>query len=66
MIAFLLAYLKTHSTYLFIIYRIIFGLALLALLGAGVLQPEEKDDGKTAQARSAHAAIALAQQGPAR
>jgi undecaprenyl-diphosphatase len=36
-IAFLLNYLKKHSTYLFIVYRIIIGCLLLALLAAGVL-----------------------------
>ena len=38
-IAFLLNYLKSHSTYLFIIYRIVVGTALLYLLSAGILQP---------------------------
>lgn len=37
-IAFLLNYLKNHSTYLFIIYRIIVGLGLLYLLSAETLQ----------------------------
>lgn len=36
-IAFLLNYLKKHSTYLFIIYRVIVGCALLALLTSGVV-----------------------------
>ncbi len=39
-IAFLLNYLKSHTTYLFIVYRIAAGLALLALLSAGVLSPQ--------------------------
>jgi undecaprenyl-diphosphatase len=38
-IAFLLSYLKKHSTYLFIIYRIVLGVVLLALLWKGVLPP---------------------------
>jgi undecaprenyl-diphosphatase len=38
-IAFLLNYLKSHTTYLFIIYRIFVGIALLVLLGAGILPP---------------------------
>lgn len=38
-IAFLLNYLKSHSTYLFIIYRIVVGIALLYLLSSGILQP---------------------------
>lgn len=38
-IAFLLNYLKNHTTYLFIVYRIIIGVALLYLLNAGILQP---------------------------
>lgn len=38
-IAFLLDYLKKHTTYLFIIYRVIVGLLLLYLLNAGILQP---------------------------
>lgn len=38
-IAFLLNYLKSHTTYLFIIYRIFVGIALLLLLGVGILPP---------------------------
>ncbi len=38
-IAFLLNYLKNHSTYIFIIYRIIVGMGLLYLLNAGILSP---------------------------
>ncbi len=38
-IAFLLNYLKTHTTYVFIIYRIIVGIGLLYLLNTGTLQP---------------------------
>jgi undecaprenyl-diphosphatase len=38
-IAFLLSYLKSHTTYLFIIYRIIVDIALLYLLNAGILSP---------------------------
>lgn len=38
-IAFLLDYLKKHSTYLFIIYRIALGLILLGLLYSGRLEP---------------------------
>jgi hypothetical protein len=38
-IAFLLRYLKTHSTYLFIIYRLALTAMLLALLWQGVLSP---------------------------
>ncbi|MBI2427312.1 MAG: undecaprenyl-diphosphatase UppP [Ignavibacteriales bacterium] len=38
-IAFLLNYLKNHSTYLFIIYRIVVGCGLLYLLNAGILEP---------------------------
>jgi undecaprenyl-diphosphatase len=36
-IAFLLDYLKKHTTYLFVIYRIIVGCGLLVLLQAGIL-----------------------------
>jgi undecaprenyl-diphosphatase len=36
-IAFLLNYLKTHTTYLFIVYRIIVGFGLLYLLNTGLL-----------------------------
>lgn len=39
-IAFLLNYLKSHSTYLFIAYRIVVGLCLLYLLLTGVLPPQ--------------------------
>lgn len=39
-IAFLLNYLKNHTTYLFIVYRIVIGLGLLYLLNAGILPPE--------------------------
>lgn len=38
-IAFLLNYLKNHSTYLFILYRIIAGAALFAALNAGMIAP---------------------------
>ncbi|MEI6756321.1 MAG: undecaprenyl-diphosphatase UppP [Chlorobium sp.] len=38
-IAFLLTYLKTHTTTLFIIYRIIAGTAILLLVATGILQP---------------------------
>jgi undecaprenyl-diphosphatase len=38
-IAFLLGYLKRHSTVVFIVYRIILGAALLALLARGTLTP---------------------------
>ncbi|HLP16549.1 MAG TPA: undecaprenyl-diphosphatase, partial [Bacteroidota bacterium] len=38
-IAFLLGYLKRHTTYIFIIYRFIVGLGLLWLLSSGMLQP---------------------------
>jgi undecaprenyl-diphosphatase len=39
-IAFLLGYLKKHTTYLFIVYRIIVGVILLVLLANGILTPE--------------------------
>jgi len=38
-IAFLLNYLKHHSTYIFIFYRIVLGALLLYLLSIGALQP---------------------------
>lgn len=38
-IAFLLGFLKSHTTYVFIIYRLILGAVLLALLYRGILQP---------------------------
>ena len=38
-IAFLLAYLKKHTTWVFIIYRLVLGALLLALLHAGKLTP---------------------------
>jgi undecaprenyl-diphosphatase len=37
-IAFLLNYLKKHSTYLFIVYRIIIGFALLYVLNSGMVE----------------------------
>jgi undecaprenyl-diphosphatase len=37
-IAFLLAYLRRHSTYLFIAYRLLAGLLLIGLLVAGYLR----------------------------
>jgi undecaprenyl-diphosphatase len=39
-IAFLLNYLKSHSTYLFVVYRIVVGICLLCLLWAGMLPPQ--------------------------
>lgn len=44
-IVFLLEYLKKHSTYLFVIYRVVLGLALLGLLASGKLQPMEPGEG---------------------
>lgn len=44
-IAFLLRYLKTHTTYLFIVYRLVLGGLLLALLAAGRLQSLESEPG---------------------
>jgi undecaprenyl-diphosphatase len=38
-IGFLLGYLKKHTTWLFIAYRLVLGVALFALLSAGRLQP---------------------------
>ncbi len=38
-IAFLLNYLKSHTTYLFIIYRIVVGIGLIYLLSAGFISP---------------------------
>lgn len=38
-IAFLLNYLKTHSTLVFVLYRIGLGCVILALLGFGLLEP---------------------------
>lgn len=38
-IAFLLGYLRSHSTWLFIIYRLLLGGTLLALLSKGILTP---------------------------
>lgn len=38
-IAFLLGYLKEHTTIIFIIYRILAGTAILMMLGTGMLQP---------------------------
>jgi undecaprenyl-diphosphatase len=39
-IAWLLYYLKTHSTYLFVIYRLALGAGILLLLGGGYLRPD--------------------------
>lgn len=38
-IEFLLRYLRTHSTYVFVVYRIVLAGVLLALLSAGIVQP---------------------------
>jgi len=38
-IAFLLSFLKSHTTLVFILYRVLLGGLLLALLWQGVLQP---------------------------
>ena len=40
-IAFLLRYLRTHTTSIFVVYRIVVGVAVAALLIAGVLSPFE-------------------------
>jgi undecaprenyl-diphosphatase len=39
-IAFLLRYLRTHTTTVFILYRIVLGIALIGLLLGGVLQAQ--------------------------
>src|SRR5262249_11711393 len=51
-IAFLLGYLKRHSTYLFIIYRLALGATLLLLLSTGLLvdDPPAKQPGPATQA----------------
>lgn len=51
-IAFLLRYLKTHTTHLFIVYRLALGSVLLVLLARGVLH----DDTATAHAGAAGSA----------
>ena len=38
-IAFLISYLKKHTTSLFIIYRIALGVGILGLVAAGYVQP---------------------------
>jgi undecaprenyl-diphosphatase len=43
-IAFLLGYLKKHTTYLFIIYRIVLGIFLLVLLQAHKIEAFDADD----------------------
>jgi undecaprenyl-diphosphatase len=43
-IAFLLEYLKKHTTYLFIIYRIVLGIFLLVLLQTHQLNAFDADD----------------------
>ena len=55
-IAFLLEYLKKHTTYLFIIYRIILGVFLLALLLTHQINPfDDEEDAKPALAVPAKA-----------
>lgn len=54
-IAFLLRFLKTHSTYVFIGYRLVLGVAIVVLISRGFLDPHagmEKDE--TAVAPSAY------------
>lgn len=41
-IAFLLRFLRTHTTYVFIVYRVVLGLALLGLIASGRLEPTEQ------------------------
>jgi undecaprenyl-diphosphatase len=51
-IAFLLRYLKTHSTYLFIIYRLVLAAVLVVLMWKGVLAPlppEHEKEGEGAR-----------------
>jgi undecaprenyl-diphosphatase len=43
-IAFLLEYLKKHTTYLFIFYRLVLGVFLLVLLFAHKIEPFDQDD----------------------
>jgi undecaprenyl-diphosphatase len=58
-IAWLLAYLKTHSTYIFIVYRIFLGSVLLLLLWQGVLEPDAGQKKKSEVGRTASRAQAL-------
>jgi undecaprenyl-diphosphatase len=60
-IAFLLGYLKRHSTYLFIIYRLALGATLLLLLSTGLLvdDPPAKQPGPGTQA-----AVSTSRRGP--
>jgi undecaprenyl-diphosphatase len=56
-IAFLMRFLKTHTTYVFIAYRLLFGGLLLALLWRGVLQPDQgapKNESPRGQAERSH------------
>ncbi len=48
-IAGLLSFLRTHTTIVFVVYRIAIGLALLALLRSGYLAPISPEPGQTAQ-----------------
>jgi undecaprenyl-diphosphatase len=45
-IAFLLAYLKTHTTYVFVAYRLVLGVVLFALLWNGTLSPLQNEEPK--------------------
>jgi undecaprenyl-diphosphatase len=44
---FLLRFLRTHSTGVFIVYRLIVGIALLLLLARGTIQPLDAASGTT-------------------
>jgi undecaprenyl-diphosphatase len=48
-IAGLLSFLRTHTTIVFVVYRILLGVALLALLRSGYLAPISSEPGKTAK-----------------
>jgi len=66
-IAFLLNYLKRHTTYLFIVYRVAVGGLLLALLLTGKVQPLPSSPSEEATAPAvAPSELALTQTGDAR
>lgn len=65
-IAWLLTYLKTHTTWVFIIYRVFLGLALLLLLWKGVLEPDagEKKPPSSSARKSEKAFVVKREMGP--
>jgi undecaprenyl-diphosphatase len=58
-IAGLLKFLRTHSTLIFVVYRVLVGVILIALLAAGILHPHSATEAAASGQRAPSAAPPL-------